>query len=128
MFLKHLPQTDMQTVSSEIHQSHPVFFYRENKRHEKISNGKRTINTAHRLYHHYPPIIKVLLTNHGIRRTLHSSNGVGKRKSAAGNTRSTAVGMTKQARPNQKSKLEIKHSNMLGREAVELPLSLIQAD
>jgi hypothetical protein len=85
MFLKHLSQTDMQTVSSEIHPISSCIFFQKNK-HEKINNGNRTINTAHQLYHHYPPIIKVLLTNHGIRRTLHSSNGGGKRKSAAGNT------------------------------------------
>jgi hypothetical protein len=53
-----------------------------------------------------------------------SSNGGGKRKSAAGNTRSTAVGMTK-SKPKtktKKSKLEIKRSNMLGKRGRGAPI------
>ena len=53
-----------------------------------------------------------------------SSNGGGKRKSAAGNTRSTSVGMTK-SKPKtktKKSKLEIKRSNMLGKRGRGAPI------
>lgn len=52
------------------------------------------------------------------------SHGGGKRKSAAGNTRSTSVGMTK-SKPKtktKKSKLEIKRSNMLGKRGRGAPI------
>jgi hypothetical protein len=111
MLKTHSQTDDRQTVSSEIH---PI----SKEQHKKIGNGNRTtINTA-QLYQ-YRHCTKTMADDEP-----SSSNGGGKRKSAAGNTRSTSVGMTK-SKPKQKtkkSKLEIKRSNMLGKRGRGAPI------